>query len=216
MFLSDTEKARLQQQIRDLESNVDAEIVTVIARSSDTYTFIPVLWAALLSLCLPGIFYLLLDTGFNGWLLPEDLLGSLRIVYIAQVLLFLILVMMFQWQPLQMLLVPASVKKRRAHHHAQMQFLQQRVHWSERRTGILLFVSIAEHYVEIIADQAVAEKVDKQVWTLAIEKFVSNVRNDQVADGFSAAIEDCGAVLSAHFPGGDKKADELPNHLIEV
>lgn len=216
MFLTDIEKTRLQSQIRDLELKTDAEIVTVIARSSDTYTFIPVLWAALLSLCLPGIFYLLLDIGFNGWLLAEDLLDSLRIVYIAQVLLFLILVMMFQWQPLQMSLIPASIKKRRAHQHAQMQFLQQRVHWSARRSGILLFVSVAEHYVEIIADQAVAEKVDEQVWALAIEKFISNVKKDQVATGFSAAIEDCGAVLSEHFPGGDKKTDELPNHLIEV
>lgn len=216
MFLDNEEKTKIQRQISEIESATDAEIVTVIAQSSDSYTFIPVLWAALLALCLPGIYYVLIETGFNNWLPDSELLHNLRFVYIFQVLLFLVLVMLFQWTPLQMLLIPGSVKQRRAHQQAQMQFLQQRVHWSSSRAGILLFVSVAEHYVEIIADQAVAEKVDDKVWAEAIEKFVRQVRSGQVAAGFSAAIEDCGKILLSHFPGSKRNPDELPNHLIEI
>jgi putative membrane protein len=42
------------------------------------------------------------------------------------------------------------------------------------------------------------------------------IKAGRPADGFVAAIEQCGAVLAAHFPPGALKRDELPNRLLEI
>ncbi len=215
-FLSAQEKQDLTQQIRQAEARCDAELVTVIASTSDNYTFIPVLWAALAALSVPGLYFLFTQTGVRSWIPLDTQVQQLQAVYVLQVLLFLLLVWLFRWQPLLMRLIPAGVKRRRAHRHAQSQFLQHGVHHTQSRGGVLLFVSVAEHYVEIIADKGVAAAIDDARWEQIIVVFSNHLRQDQVALGFQSAINSCGDLLHQHFPASDKNSDELPNHLIEI
>jgi putative membrane protein len=42
------------------------------------------------------------------------------------------------------------------------------------------------------------------------------MKHGRIADGFIAAIEQCGAVLAEHFPPGTLARDELPNQLVEI
>ena len=84
------------------------------------------------------------------------------------------------------------------------------------RTGVLVFVSLAEHYVEIIVDEGIAAVVDDSEWTATVEEFVAHVRRGEVARGFERTIEHCREVLWTHFPDAGGKPDELPNHLVEV
>jgi putative membrane protein len=54
------------------------------------------------------------------------------------------------------------------------------------------------------------------VWDHAVAALVAGMREGQTADGFIAAIEQCGAVLAEHFPPGVLNPDELPNRLVEI
>jgi putative membrane protein len=58
--------------------------------------------------------------------------------------------------------------------------------------------------------------VTPQVWDHAVAALVAGMREGRTADGFIAAIEQCGAVLAEHFPPGVLNPDELPNRLVEI
>jgi len=80
------------------------------------------------------------------------------------------------------------------------------------RNGVLVFVSLAERYARIIADEGIAAKVHNADWQAAIDALTGHLRNGRIAEGFAAAIERCGAVLQAHAPP-DGSPSELPNRL---
>ena len=203
-FLSDNDKQRIAEAIELAERNTRGEFVTVIAQASDDYLFIPTLWAALIALLLPG----LIQFGDWPWLSAYS--------YELQVATFFICALLFRWRPIKRLLIPRSVKFRRAHRLAQEQFFQQNLHNTNERTGVLLFVSITEHYVEIIADKGINDVVNPDVWSVIVTDFIGQVKADQVATGFMLAVKACGEVLTEHFPGSDENKNELSNHLIEI
>ena len=203
-FLGEEDKARIAEAIRQAEAATSGEIVTVIAEASDGYWFAPLLWAAILSLIAPGAVLLL-----DPWIDPVTL-------YVGQLLVFAGLALLFRWTPVKMRLVPAAVKRRRAARLAREQFLAQRLHHTEGRTGVLLFVSVAERHVEVLADSGINDKVAPEAWTDLVDAFLAKVRQGEVAAGFLAAVERCGALLAEHFPRSRDDAEELPNRLVEL
>lgn len=215
-FLNDQEKAALTAKIHHAESQTRAEIVTVIARSSDGYRYIPILWAALIALSVPGLYYAYLSISSGGWVDATELLSMNHWLYPVQVLVFLGLGMVFQIPAARMWIIPKSVKHQRAARFAREQFFLQNLHLTEGRTGVLVFVSVAEHYVEIIVDSGVAEVVDNEVWQQTVEQFVAHIQRGEIAKGFESTIEQCRVILWEHFPAPHGRPDELPNHLIEV
>jgi putative membrane protein len=92
------------------------------------------------------------------------------------------------------------------------QFVVRRVAHTKNRCGILIFVSLAEHYARIIADEGIAQKVPYAEWQAAIDALISHIRTGEIAAGFIAAIARCGAVLATHAPP-DGSANELPDRL---
>ena len=68
---------------------------------------------------------------------------------------------------------------------------------------MLLFVSVAEHYVEIIADKGINDVVPTGTWEHVVAEFVEKVKSGRIADGFVGAVEACGEPLVQHFPVGE-------------
>jgi putative membrane protein len=139
-----------------------------------------------------------------------------KLHYLLQICVFLGAAVLFNWLPLKIRLIPAGVKKLRAQRLAREQFFLQNLHGTPGRTGILLFVSLAEHYVEIIADKGINDVVSDNAWEAIVEHFVADVKNNRVATGFVTAISACGELLVAHFPATGENTNELPDHLVEL
>ncbi len=216
-FLTAPEKAALEQRIADAEASTRAEIMTVIAQQSDGYRYIPVLWAALFALSVPGLYFLYSTLANDGWIYPGT--ENPAIIYPIQVLAFFGLGMLFQLPAARLWMIPNVVKQQRAARHAREQFFLQNLHQTVDHTGVLIFVSVAEHYVEIIVDSGISEKVDNQEWQESVHAFIEDVRRGDIAGGFDRAIDHCERVLSEHFPADTTRTanqNELPNHLIEV
>lgn len=203
-FINDLDRQRIREATQQAELLTSGEIVTVITRQSDDYFFIPLLWAALLALFSLGLLH---------WITPEF---AAKHGYLTQMTLFFVLAITFQWQPLKMKLIPTPIKKQRASNKAHTQFHIQGVGNTKDKTGILIFVSVAEHYVEIIADQGIHQKLSSDVWQTIINNFVTLVKQGEIATGFETAIKSCGELLQQHFPVEPKDVNELPNHLIEL
>lgn len=188
--------------IKAAEARTSGQIVCVLAHASSDYAYVPVLWAGLLALFAPWpMIY------FTGW--------SVQQIYCAQLSIFIFCGLVLSWPRLRFSLVPPAVRRARAHRAALEQFVLRRVAHTKNRCGVLIFVSLAERYARIVADDGVAEKVPAAEWQAAIDALVGHMRDGRIADGFVAAIERCGAVLAAHAPpeGSD---NALPNRLYLV
>jgi len=203
-FITDEERRRIEAAIQEAERRTSGELVTVIAKASDDYYYIPTLWAAILALGVPIALHL------------AAVIQGIDQLLIGQMGGFIVLGLIFRWPALKMWLVPKSVKRERAAALAVGQFVEQGLHRTEAGTGVLIFVSVAERHVEILADFGINEKVPPDTWQVAVDKFTAEVKAGRVANGFLEAIDDCGRVLAEHFPAGTENKNELSNRLIEI
>ena len=129
---------------------------------------------------------------------------------------FVLLAVILSLPPLHIAVVPHTLKRARAHARAVEQFLAHGLHTTEARTGVLIFVSLAERYVEVIADTGIAAKVEQKMWDEMIARLIDETRAGRLADGLMQAIAQAGAVLAAHFPPRPGDVNELPNDLILI
>ncbi|OEY65378.1 TPM domain-containing protein [Marinobacter sp. X15-166B] len=200
-LLTESEQKKVANAIAAVERETDAELVTVLAASSDNYAYIPVLWAGIAALLIPGVF-----NYFTGWLGVNGLLT-------AQWGIFVVLGLLFRFTGLNHWLVPRAVRFWRASNMARRQFLEQNLHHTAGATGVLIFVSEAERYVEILVDQGVSAKLDNRVWETIVTDFTNKVRQGRTLEGFIDCIQTCGEHLKTQLPATREK-NELPNHLV--
>jgi putative membrane protein len=202
-MITESDKTRVTAAIRDAESRTAGEIFCVIARQSSDYRLVPVAWAAAAALAAP---------------LPLLALTSLSapVVYLLQVIAFLLVTVALSHSRVRFRIVPRQARRDHAHAEAMRQFYAQGIDKTDHRTGVLIFASTAERYVEVVADAGINKKVAAHVWDEAVHALVSAVKEGRPGDGFVAAIGRCGAVLAEHFPPGALKRDELPDKLVEL
>ncbi len=200
-LINEQDYAAISAAIAEVEKRTDAELVTVLAAQSDDYHYIPTLWAALLALLTPVTLSL-----SSLWLELSDII-------LAQFAVFVIAAIVFRWPPLLLRLIPASVRQWRAGNLARRQFLDNNLHHTEGETGVLIFVSEAEHYVEIIADRGIDQHVSQDEWQTIVDNLISAVKRGDTAAGFIECIRACGDIMITHAPATHDR-NELPDHLV--
>ncbi len=201
--------ARVTEAIRTAEQGTSGEIYCVVARSSASYFFPSAftLMVAMLIASLAAAFAL------EYWWLT--LRAPLFVV--AQMLaLACALVLLWLFPPLRLFLVPRQLLYRRAHENALKQFLSRNVHITTARTGVLIFVSLAERYAEIVADSTINSRVGQPVWDNVVGRLVADARDGRLADGFVAVVGTVGQLLGEHFPVASGDVNELDDHLVEI
>ncbi|HEX8595997.1 MAG TPA: TPM domain-containing protein [Pseudomonas sp.] len=200
-LLNQDQQRQVAEAITRVEQRTNAELVTVLARQADDYTYVPLIWAGLVALLLPGLINYI-----PGWLSANELL-------LTQIVTFIVVVFICRLSPLTLYLVPASVRHWRAGNLARRQFLEQNLHKTVDGTGILIFVCEAERYVEILVDHGISSRLHNQTWQALIDVFTQQVRDGQTLQGFLDCIEGCGEVLAEHVPVTQIR-NELPNRLV--
>jgi putative membrane protein len=200
-FIPTADEQRISAAIVKAEKATSGEIVAVVAAQSDSYAYAPFLWAALIALLVPWPFIF-----FTWW--------PIQWIYLLQLVVFAALATLLTLGGWRHRLVPTSVKRHHAHGRAVEQFLVQNLHTTEGRTGVLIFVSVAERYAEILADKGIHAKVPTATWQSIIDELTTAIGHGQTADGFVKSIEQTGAILAQHFPPSAHDPNALPNHLI--
>ncbi|MDX8492769.1 TPM domain-containing protein [Mesorhizobium sp. VK22B] len=207
--ISPEDHDRIAEAIRAAEAETDGEIYCVVAHASDGYFFPAAFAAALATL----IVSLAVAYGLEAWWL------TIRLPHfvLAQLLaLGCVLVLLWALPGWCIHLVPRRLRYQTAHANALRQFLARNVHRTSARTGVLIFVSIAERYAEIVADSGIDAKVGQHVWDGVVRELTRHAGADRLADGFVRAIESVGAVLAEHFPVTEGDTNELDDHLVEI
>ncbi|MBF9197438.1 TPM domain-containing protein [Microvirga terrestris] len=200
-MISTDEQTRLASVIGDVEDETSGEIVLVIAEQAGHYRAVPLLWAMLAALVTPWPLIWLTD------------IGTSRIVLI-QLAVALALSLALSWQKLRFALVPRSIKHNQAHEAASREFLRRGMTRTREKTGVLIYLALAERHAEILADTGVADRVDPQIWIGIVAELTATIREGRMIAGLEEAIRRTGAILAEHAPPRLDDVDELPNKVI--
>lgn len=222
MRLSAEDHARVTAAVTEAEAHTDGEIVTVVARASDAYHDVALHWAVLAMLLVlallawqPAPVEWLHARLVDGWS-PTPPGWYLAFALLLMVVVFLAVRFAFAWDALRMLATPGATKTRRVGRRALQLFRTAAEKRTRASTGVLLYLSLAEHRAEIIADESIHSKVAPEVWGEAMAALIAAVKADRPGDGMAEAVARIGKVLAEHFPRSAGDTNELPDRLIEI
>lgn len=110
--------------------------------------------------------------------------------------------------------VSALLESRTPRERAVEVFAHYRVWDTENNNGVLIYLLMAEHDVEIVADRGIASKVSEAEWQAVCHDMEEHFRAGRFREGAVAGVEGVAALLALHFPheGGDR--NEQPNRPI--
>lgn len=200
-LLTGPERELVKSAIQAAEKKTAGEIIVVVTPACGDYLRVPLVWAALAALVVP---------------LPLLWLGSLSAVaiYVSQLGLFVVLSFVLSVPFIRLAVTPRALKHKNAHRTAVEQFLARELHTTTGRTGILIFVALAERYCEVIADKGIAEKIDPHFWNDLVAGMIARIRSGRLGEGLAETVERCGEILARHVPPSAGDRNELPDHLI--
>lgn len=180
------DRHRVEAATAEVRRRTGAEIVVTVMRVSDRYPLYPIVWAAVGAI---------ISTAFLGLLFPRLALRSATLV---QALVLLGLTIVFDWMPVRMRLVPRHTRHSLAHALARREFGAHAMAGEPGRRVVLLFVSLAEHYVEVIADRTTDQAAPEGAWEALVADFTRAAQSGRLADALVDAVQRCGAVLDTH------------------
>ena len=221
--LTEVDHAKVSADIAAAETNSSGEIVAVATPISDAYHDVALHWAlvplfAVLAWAAwrPTALAWWYDLLFGGWGAEPTLSQLLTLLMVLAVLKFTIALLALRWMPLRLLLTPAATKHRRVRRRALAIFEAAAAGRTSGRTGILIYVSLAERRAEIIGDEAITGVTTPETWGEAMAALLVEVREGRFGDGIVAAVERIGTVLAEHFPRSAQDSNEIPDKLIEL
>ena len=202
-LLNQQEQEQLRAAVAAAELKTAAELVTVLASKSDDYHYIPLLWAAFVALALPLL---------SLWFYPVPAFD----LYIAQLLTFMVFGLLFRVPAILHRLIPAPVRAWRAANMARRVFLEQGLHHTQGETGVLIFVSEAERYVEILVDRGISQHISDEQWQQTIDQLTAAVKAGNTLVGFIDCVNRCGELLAEHIPAQGDNPNELSDGLVII
>lgn len=227
MQLSPADRAAVEAAIHEVELRTKGEIYCVVSDESGDYGETPLAWAAGVALLGPAVLLLggvhvSAPDLFGGWSAAQvsqvaeaaarkALIGAI----LMQAILFVATLLLVALPPVRRALTPRPFKRERVRRRAAEQFAAKNLHLTRERTGVLIYVSFAEHMAELIADEGVAAHVEPRVWDEAMAALVAGLRRGAPGEGLAAAVRLCGEVLAERFPADPHaNPNELPNAVV--
>jgi len=221
--LSPQDEEIVTAAVAKAEQDSDGEIVTIVASRSDAYHDVALHYAVLAMLIVPAKLALLPKAWIDraatlllGWNGEFDRRALMVVLFVLLTLAFLIVRLILAFMPLRMALTPGRTKSRRVHRRAVELFRASCELKTRGRTGILIYLSLLERRAEIVADKAIADQVEPEIWGEAMAALVDGVKAGEPGQGMASAVEKVGEVLKRILPPRPTNPDELPNRVIEL
>ena len=228
-MLSKADHQRVHDAILAAEQATSGEIFCVVAHESSPYRETPFAWAAAVALIAPplvlsftgaGLLERLLGGAEQGWSTASaggaiNLTQVLLSYAVVQAGLFVAAFLIVALPAARRLATPSRVKQSRVHARALEQFAH-RAHATEAQTGVLIYASLAERRVQIIADEAIHKLAGAAAWDKAVAAALGPIGRGDTAGGLIEAIRICGQVLAEHRPALGERTSPPGGDVWEV
>ena len=209
-FLTDEDREKIKGTVEEVEKTTSGEIVPMVVARSYHYPMSDVIggiiFALPLSLILTYFIGAWLWIGhYNLWLF----LGLLTV-------LFILCQQATKRIPrLKRLFISDREIDEEVEEAAVTSFFREGLYRTRDETGILIFISVFEHRVWILADRGINEKVKQGQWDEIVKMIIDGIKTNTQADAICKAIKDVGFILTEHFPIKADDKDELGNLIIK-
>lgn len=202
-FLTASERLEIERRVRQAESATSGEIVVMAVGASSRYPAATLVGSGTLALVL-AIAAMLLLRSENLWLFLAEF-----------ALLFIVAQETVKRIPaLKRLFVSRREMAEEVEEAAITSFYLRNVHETTDRTGILIYISLFEHSVRVLADTGIDAKVGKQAWQEAVGMITNGIHARRQGEAICAAVDFCGSLLQRHFPQRADDRNELADVMI--
>jgi putative membrane protein len=202
-FFSDDEKRRIAETVRQAERGTDGEIAVMVVDRSDPYREAEVLGGAIFGSMLA---FVLTHFFFEASLyiyVPLSFLFFFPFRYLGR-----------KYPYLKPIFIGPGRVEEAVQRRAFTAFYEKGLHRTRFQTGVLIFISLFEHKVWILADKGIHEKIKQETLDRFAGEISRGIREGRAAAALSQAIEELGKVLAAHFPLSPGDVNELPDEIL--
>ena len=227
-MLSETDRARISAAITKAEDQTSGEIFCVLAKEVSRYREVPLMWAAVAAFVVPpllvmaGLHRLALASIFTSW--TDDsarameglILRALSTFELVQAGVFLVVAIIVAMPSVRRVMTPGALKAYRVRQAARRHFVAVGARLSDAEPHVLIYASMADRRVELVAHDAIHKAVGEGPWSESVAAVVDGMTTGKQADGFITAIGICGAALARHFPPTGAPTNRLPNTILET
>ena len=208
-FLSADARQRIEAAVKAAERETAGEIVCMVDSASYRYPMANVLGGTVLAL--PPA--LLLTPLVGGWLWIGTanmwlFLGLFGLAFT----LFWFVIDRTAW--LKRRFVSQREIEEEVEEAAVTHFFKYGLYRTRDATGILIFISVFERKVWVLADHGINVKVPAGHWDAVVADITAGIRENRAAEAICEAVAAVGATLKSHFPIKPDDTDELQNVII--
>lgn len=209
-FLSDQDREKIIQTVREVELETAGEIVPMVVSRSYSYPMADVIGGMVFALPVS----LILSYFIGGWLWIGNqnmwlFLGILTLCFMA----FHQTCKHLPW--LKRMFISQREIEEEVEEAASVSFLREGLYQTRNRTGILIFISVFERQVWILGDQGINSKVSKDQWDRIIRMITDGIKQKNQAAAICQAVKAAGKLLKTHFPIRPDDQNELKNLIVE-
>lgn len=196
-------RLRIEAAIADVERRTAGEIVVVVVAQSADYASVAWRLGVLLAVAaLLGVAH------FVPGVPPAGLLG-------AQAMAFAAGLAIGRLPAVRHHLVSDGRQDACVAEFARRSFAEHGLAKTASRTGILIFTSLLERSVVVLADEGIHRVLGPgERWEDVVELVLAGIRDRRAASGLEAAVRRCGEILAAHLPASASDVDELRNRVV--
>ena len=209
-FLNTADRDAITAAVKAAEKQTAGEIVPMVVSASYHYPMAEVIGAT--TLALPAA--LVLTPLLGGWFW----IGNWNLwLFMGLFTLFFLggLMLLRCWTALKRLFISKREIDEEVEEAAVISFFKKGVHRTREETGVLIFVSLFEHRVWVLADRGINRKVAQDQWNTIVADIVQGIRQHQPGQAIAEAVDRVGRLLAEHFPRRDDDQDELTNLIVE-
>jgi putative membrane protein len=218
--LSDEDNERIKRAVGRAEGRTSGEIVTAIIKESSDYAF----YELVASLAAGFIYYLICLFAYNDisrllsrmfWSYTE--MYTTLFIGITTIIMIGLFYILANIEGVDRLIVPSGVISRKVNRRALLFFGESGLFDTKDRTGVLIFISLREKRVELLADKGINALVKEDAWNHIVSGLISSIKEKKLVDGLVQAVDDCGDILVEHFPKQADDENELSDdvHILE-
>ena len=200
-MLSQEHAQRIEQAVKAAEAATSAEISVCILPASGEDRGIAAIAGAL-------AFVVVQSIGSMLWLDPLIVAG---VGVVAAILVF----WLCDRFDLGLRCLPARLLVKDARRAARTIFLDHGLDNAPERNAVLLFVSRAERYVEILPDRAAAAAIEPAHWSVIVDEFRQRMRKADLGEAAAGAVAAIGKLCALHFPASGANPDRVSNQPIQ-
>ena len=189
MIITDKERLLIKNLIKEAEKKTVGEVVPIIVHRSDDYPAAHFRGAIVVSFLFSLILYFsplsIINPIYYLWVQIPGLFLGYQLAHFSFIKKYLIF---------------KNETEEEVNQKAFQSFFHYNLHVTTNHNGVLIFISLLERKIKIIADVGISSKVDQKIWDDIVYEFTEHVKKDQFVESLSKTIVAVSNVLESHFP----------------